>query len=1138
MKQYKFVNNLVGWITFLIAATVYCLTIEPTASFWDCPEFITTGYKLEVGHPPGAPFFMLVANLFSQFASDPSEVAKMVNYMSALMSGACILFLFWSITHLVRKLVVKDEEHITAGQTALIMGSGLVGALAYTFSDTFWFSAVEGEVYAFSSLFTAVVFWLILKWEDVADQPHSDRWLVLIAYLTGLSIGVHLLNLLCLPAIVLVYYYKKVPHANAKGSLLALLGSMVLVAVVLYGIVPGIVKVGGWFELLFVNTLGMPFNTGVVIYVILLAAAVVWGVYESYVEKSRLRMALSFIITVAMLGIPFYGHGGTSVVIGLIVIVLLWLYLNPKTQDKLKESIRVSARTLNTALLCTMLIVIGYSSYARIVIRSTANTPMDQNSPEDIFTLGEYLGREQYGTRPLFYGPAYSSKVALDVKDGYCEPRISYNGTKFIRKEKATPDEKDSYIEVPGRIEYEYAQNMLFPRMYSSMHAQQYEAWQDIQGYEVPYDQCGQMVMVKMPTQWENIKFFFSYQLNWMYWRYFMWNFVGRQNDIQGFGEIEHGNWITGFDFIDNMLIGDQTLLPKDLKDNKGRNVFYGLPLLLGIIGLLWQAYRGQKGVQQFWVVFFLFFMTGIAIVLYLNQTPSQPRERDYAYAGSFYAFAIWIGMGVAGLVQLLNHLLNRKKTETLDETALAEGADADNAPELKPSLVCAVVVSLVCLLVPIQMASQTWDDHDRSDRYVARDFGQNYLMSLQEAGAPIIFTNGDNDTFPLWYNQETEGFRTDTRTCNLSYLQTDWYIDQMKRPAYDSPSLPITWERMEYVEGTNEYVPVRPEYKKSIDALYAEAEKQVLAGNKEAMVNVQKEFGENPYELKNILKHWVRSENEELKVIPTDSIVIKVDKEAVRRSGMMIPGDSIPDYMHISLKGKRALYKKDLMMLEMLAEANWERPIYIAVSVGREEQLGMENHFIQEGLAYRFTPFDSKQTGVTIDSEKMYDNLMNKFKFGGIDKPGIYIDENAMRMCYSHRRIFSQLVGQLIKEGKKDKAKAALDYAEKVIPAVNVPYDWQNGAVQMAEAYYQLGEMAKADQMMKELADKSVEYMTWYLSLDEHRFILSAQEFEYHWALLDREVKIMKQYKSTQAEAYDAKVEELYNLYVGRIKS
>ena len=469
MKQYKTINNLMGWIAFLIAATVYCMTIEPTASFWDCPEFITTGYKLEVGHPPGAPFFMLVANLFSQFASDASEVAKMVNYMSALMSAACILFLFWSITHLVRKLVVSDENNISRGQTAVIMGSGLVGALAYTFSDTFWFSAVEGEVYAFSSLFTAIVFWLILKWEDVADQPHSDRWLVLIAYLTGLSIGVHLLNLLCLPAIVLVYYYKKVPGANAKGSLLALLGSAVLVAVVLYGIVPGIVKVGGWFELLFVNTLGMPFNTGVIVYILVLASALIWGVYESYQNRDKLRMALSFILTIALLGIPFYGHGASAVVIGLIVIALLWLYLNPKTQASIKEKWRVSARTLNTALLCTMLIVVGYSSYALIVIRSTANPPMDQNSPEDIFTLGEYLGREQYGTRPLFYGPAYSSKVALDVKDGYCEPRIKYNGTKFIRKEKATPDEKDSYIEVPGRIEYEYAQNMLFPRMYSSL---------------------------------------------------------------------------------------------------------------------------------------------------------------------------------------------------------------------------------------------------------------------------------------------------------------------------------------------------------------------------------------------------------------------------------------------------------------------------------------------------------------------------------------------------------------------------------------------------------------------------------------------------------------------------------------------
>ena len=1117
MKQYKTVNNLVGWITFLIAATVYCMTIEPTASFWDCPEFITTAYKLEVGHPPGAPFFMLTANLFTQFVSDPALVAKMVNYMSALMSGACILFLFWSITHLVRKLVITDETNITRGQLITVMGSGLVGALAYTFSDTFWFSAVEGEVYAYSSMFTAIVFWLILKWEDVADQPHSDRWIILIAYLTGLSIGVHLLNLLCLPAIVLVYYYKKVPGANAKGSLLALAGSMILVAAVLYGIVPGVVKVGGWFELLFVNSLGMPFNTGVIVYVALLAAAIIWGIYESYNEKSRTRMNLSFLLTIAMLGIPLYGHGASAVIIGILVLGVLAAYL---FASKLNEKIRMSARTMNTALLCTMMIMVGYSSYALIVIRSVANTPMDQNSPEDIFTLSEYLGREQYGTRPLFYGPAYSSKVALDVEDGYCVPRQKSTDTKYVRKEKTSPDEKDSYVELPGRVEYEYAQNMLFPRMYSSAHTAYYKSWQDITGYDVPYDQCGEMLMVNMPTQWDNIKFFFSYQLNFMYWRYFMWNFAGRQNDIQSSGEIEHGNWITGIPFIDNLLYGDQNMLPQELKDNKGHNVFYCLPLILGIIGLFWQAWRGQKGIQQFWVVFFLFFMTGIAIVLYLNQTPGQPRERDYAYAGSFYAFAIWIGMGVAGIVHLLRNYMKE--------------------------VPAAALTSAVCLLVPIQMASQTWDDHDRSGRYVARDFGQNYLMSLQESGNPIIYTNGDNDTFPLWYNQETEGFRTDARTCNLSYLQTDWYIDQMKRPAYDSPALPITWDRTEYMEGQNEYVPIRPDFKKQIDKAYKAAEEEVLNGkNPEALNNIRAQFGDNPYELKNILKYWVRTKDGQA-VIPTDSIVVKIDKEAVRRSGMMIPealGDSIPDYMHISLKDekgnpKRALYKSELMMLEMLANANWERPIYMAITVGTDNQLNMREHFIQEGLTYRFTPFDTEALGATIDSEKMYDNLMNKFKFGGIDKPGIYIDENTMRMCYTHRRIFAQLITQLMKEGKKDKALAALEYAEKMIPAFNVPYDVQNGALEMAEAYYQLGNNTKADQIIDELANKSVEYLTWYLSLDDNHLLMSQREFIMHLSALDMEVKMMEKYKSKLAGNYTPKVNELYNIYVGRMKA
>ena len=1112
MNRYKTVNNLVGWITFAIAAFVYCSTIEPSASYWDCPEFITTGYKLEIGHPPGAPFFMLTANLFSQFAQDPSHVAMMVNVMSALMSAACILFLFWSITHLARKLIVRDGENPTTAQLIEVIGAGVVGALAYTFSDTFWFSAVEGEVYAYSSMFTAVVFWLILKWEERADQPHSDRWLVLISFLTGLSIGVHLLNLLCIPAIVLVYCYKHRPDLNAKGSLLALLVSFVIVGVVLYGVVPGIVKVGGWFELLFVNTLGFSFNTGLIVYIILLVACVLWAIWESQKGTNRRNIVISSVLSVGFLGIPFYGSGASSVILGVIVLAALFVVLRKRNK---KNGFLVSARVVNTTLLCFLMLMIGYSTYAVIVIRSTANPPMDQNSPEDIFTLGSYLNREQYGSRPLFYGNAYTSQPEFESGgDGMLYWKRNEGKAIYNRKEKDHEGEKDSYVVVGHDNEYVYAQNMLFPRMYSADHRNAYESWMGgVEGREVPYnDPTGRVTSVKMPTQWENLKFFVSYQLNFMYWRYFMWNFAGRQNDIQGYGEKEHGNWITGIPFIDNLRLGDQDLLPDSLKNNKGHNVFYCLPLILGLVGLFFQAYRGARGIRQFWVVFFLFFMTGIAIVLYLNQTPTQPRERDYAYAGSFYAFAIWIGLGVLGIVEGLKKL--------------KLGA-----------LPASIIASLACVLVPIQMASQTWDDHDRSGRYLCRDFGRNYLMTLPDKGNPIIFTNGDNDTFPLWYNQETEGFRTDARTCNLSYLQTDWYIDQMKRPAYDSPSLPITWDRMEYVEGTNEYVPIQPEYKKSIDQLYAEAEKQALDGNPEALVNVKKEFGDNPYELKNILKNWVRNKNQDLKVIPTDSIVIKVDKEAVRRSGMMIPGDSIPDYMHISLKGKRALYKSELMMLEMLSEANWERPIYIAVSVGRENQLNMENHFVQEGLAYRFTPFDTSKTGVTIDSEKMYDNLMNKFKFGGIDKPGIYIDENAMRMCHSHRRIFSQLVQQLMREGKKDKAKAALDYAEKMIPAYNVPYDWQNGAVQMAEAYYQLGETAKADEMMKALADKAVEYLTWYLSLDDNRFMISTREFEYHWAVLDAEVKAMKKYNSKLAEIYEPKVEELYNMYVDRMK-
>ena len=1062
MKQYKLVNNVLGWLTFFVAAFVYCSTIEPTASFWDCPEFITTGYKLEVGHPPGAPFFMLTANLFSQFTSDPSQVARMVNTMSALLSATTILFLFWSITHLARKLILKDWSEMTLGKLIAIQASGLVGALIYTFSDTFWFSAVEGEVYAYSSAFTAIVFWLILKWEDHADEPHSDRWLVLIAYMTGLSIGVHLLNLLCLPAIVLVYCYRRFPHIELKGSLLALVGSFVLVAAVLYGVVPGIITVAGWFELLFVNTLGCPFNTGEIIYIVLLVAIVIWAIYESYVDKSFKRQNISFVLSVGMLGIPFRGMTWGAGILGLVILVALYFGLNYRKKIGKDLVPVVTARFKNTALLCMLMLMIGYSSYAVIVIRSTANPPMDQNSPEDVFTLGSYLSRDQYGDPPLLYGQAYTSQVAYDVDGNMCVPKHKEGAAIWQRKEKASKDEKDSYFVVSHKDKIIYAQNMLFPRMHSSAHAGAYENWMGgIEGNQVPYDRCGEPVMVKMPTQMENIRFFLSYQCNFMYWRYFMWNFAGRQNDIQGNGEPEHGNWITGISFIDNWMLGDQSKMPAELKANKGHNVFYCLPLLLGLIGLFWQAWRGQRGIRQFWVVFFLFFMTGLAIVLYLNQTPQQPRERDYAYAGSFYAYAIWCGLGVLAIYDML-----KKKLKGND-------------------VAVAGVVGVACLLVPIQMASQTWDDHDRSGRYTCRDFGQNYLMTLQDKGNPIIFTNGDNDTFPLWYNQETEGVRTDARVCNLSYLQTDWYIDQMKRPAYDSPSVPITWPRIDFCSGTNDYIEVRPAMKQQLLDFYREYPEEARAA-----------FGDEPFEVKNIMKYWVRSKDNDTHVIPTDTLYITIDKEAVRRSGMMMASDTIPDRMVISLAGKRAIYKNDMMMLEMLAQCNWERPLYVATTVGSDNYMNLGDNFVQEGLAYRITPFNTKAPGAkNFDTEKVYNNVMNRFKWGGLDKPGLYIDETVMRMCYTHRHLLAQLAMQLIAEGQNAKAEKVLRKAEKVLPEYNVPYTFMSGAADMARAYALIGKKADAARILNKVWADAKSYADYYLQLTGSRFMMSQND-------------------------------------------
>ena len=1032
MKQYNLLNNVTGWVVFAIAAFTYCSTVEPSASFWDCPEFISTAYKLEVGHPPGAPFFMLTGNLFSQFTSDTSQVALMINIMSALLSAFCILFLFWTITALVRKLVVKDATRATLSQTILVMGAGVTGALAYTWSDTFWFSAVEGEVYAYSSMFTALVFWLILKWEARADEAGSDKWLVLIFYLTGLSIGVHLLNLLCLPAITLVYYYKKNPQANLWGSLLALLISFALIAAVLYGVVPGIVKVGGWFELFFVNTVGLSFNSGFAIYILVLVAVVLAAIWSTTRGNRSLINAL-FLLSVALLGIPFLGHGVMAIIIGFVILAVLGILLC----NKHGKNYLLRKRVLNTSLLCMLMFMIGYSTYAVIVIRSTANPPMDQDSPEDVFTLGEYLGREQYGDTPLLYGYAFSSQpVKMDMS------------TRYQKHEKHDASEPDRYdeVEVSGNYVYPRAMKMFFPRMHSALHSKAYEQW--LGGIDmklVDGDWEGRYFQGEMPSQADNLRFFMSYQVNFMYWRYFMWNFAGRQNDIQGFGEKEHGNWITGISFIDNALYGDQSLLPDDLKNNKGHNVFYCLPLLLGLIGLFWQAYRGKQGIQQFWVVFFLFFMTGLAIVLYLNQKPQEPRERDYAYAGSFYAFAIWIGMGVAGLAEGLRRYV-------------------------KNEMVVAVAVSVLGVLVPLQMVSQTWDDHDRSGRFACRDFGMNYLSTLPEEGNPIIFTNGDNDTFPLWYAQEVEGFRTDARVCNLSYLQTSWYTDQMVRPAYDSPSLPIAWETYQYVDNMGyDVFLVNPDKRSELDAIKA------------AHPDV------NPYDLKYIIDNYVRTgkikDNDRI-VIPTDSVVVPVNKANVIASGMTLPNgpDSIPDYITISWKSERVISKSKMMIYEMLARNDWKRPIFMSVTLGQSNYAGLERYLSLEGLAYRITPFVWNQQ---VDVDKMYDNMMNRFRWGNVSWTGIYLDETNMRMCRTHRHMMAQLAKALIEKGDKQRAANVLAKTMKELPTTTIPVDYSTDLF-LADMWLEVGNKKEASVLYAAIARQSLDMIRWLNSFSE----------------------------------------------------
>ena len=952
MKQTFFsrINTCMAWLVFAIAAIVYGLTVEPTASLWDCPEFIACGYKLEIGHPPGAPVFMLAANLFSQLASDPSQVALMVNLLSALLSAGCIFFLFLTVTHLSRKLIcpISDGE-MSIPQVITIEACGMVGALAYTFSDTFWFSAVEAEVYAFSSFLTALMFWLILKWESEMDKPGSTRWIVLIAYITGLSIGVHLLCLLCLPAMSFVVYFRRAKRVTWMGMLKALIAGGLLIGVILFCLIPGVVKLGGWFELLFTNVLGCPYNTGLICYILLLTGTIVIAYYK------------------------------------------------------------VKQRIVKLSLACLLMMLIGYSSYGVIFIRANAQTPMCENAPDNIFSLGSYLNREQYGKTPLFYGPAYCSEIDRVAEGEYLVPRQKEGQAVYRPVADST---KREYEVVRHDIDYLYKNNMYFPRMHSARHTKAYEDWMG-----------GVEKKDGVPTTAENLRFFLSYQVNFMYWRYFLWNFVGRQNNIQGHGEVEHGNWITGFRWIDDWLLGcDTSKLPSDLKENKGRNVFYALPLLLGLVGMLWQWRKGREGKQQFLVVMLLFLMTGLAIVVYLNQTPLQPRERDYAYAGSFYAFAIWIGMGVGMISEKV-----RVKSE-------------------KYATLMAVFSAIACLLVPIQMASQTWDDHDRSGRYTCRDFGANYLNSMQREGHPIILTNGDNDTFPLWYNHEVEGVRTDTRVVNMEYLQTDWYIDQMKRQAYDSPPLPISLSHEDYKEGRMEYVP-----------------------------------------------------------IDTDSIAI---------------GPAT-----ISLKGKQGLYKNELMVLDMLLQANWERPVYMSISMGSDILPFLRDHLVLEGLAYRISPTATTQR---IDVERLYDNIMHRFRYGGLSTKGIYVDEDVKRMANTHQLIMGVLIDSLLQRGDTKRALKVCHKWQKEMPQENVPYT--EYALSMARCYYMAHQPEKGDEIVSSLLRRSDEWLSWINTIKFSRRAGSLYN-RYTWMqTMEQALVVAEQFERTEFIHQYIKQYEHYN--------
>jgi hypothetical protein len=1003
-----------GWIAFIIATFTYVSTMEPTVSFWDCGEFIACAYKLQVGHPPGAPLFLMIGRFFSMWTA-PDQAAYMVNLISALSSSFTILFLFWTISALARKILNKTSKEWNMGKTVAVIGSSMIGALAYTFSDTFWFSAVEAEVYAMSSLFTAIVFWGILRWERVSEEPGADRWLIFIAYMMGLSIGVHLLNLLAIPAIAFVFYFKKF-KPTLKGIGVTGAVSILILGFVQKGVIPGLVTMSGKFELLFVNSLGLPFNSGAFIHVILLLAAVVYGLMLTHQTGDRKWKMMGVLVAITLLVASFstLGLAVAAVIVGIFVMV-------PNISD----------RAINTGLLCISVILIGYSSYTMVLVRSNANPPMDENNPENMFSLLSYLNREQYGSQPIAYGQYFNTP--LDNKNPYTDGSPTY----FQEFDKGVYTKSTHHKNTQPNYASEFM--TVFPRMWSqeARHIKAYKSWSDFKGKPMRYKVYGgKMETIYKPTFGENMKFFFKHQIMWMYWRYFLWNFAGRQNDVQGHNGIVDGNWLSGINAIDNLRLGDQSNLPPSIGEHKARNTFYFLPLILGLIGIFFQFNASKR---DFALVTMLFVFTGLAIIVYLNQYPFQPRERDYAYAGSFYAFTIWIGLGVLGIIDLL---ANKVKVNRVVAGGLA---------------------TLVCLAaVPGIMAKEGWDDHNRSNRYTALDFAKMYLDSCDPNA--VLFTNGDNDTFPLWYAQEVEGYRTDVRVVNLSLLNTDWYIDQMSRAAYDSEPTPFTLKPNQYRQGTRDYIPVIDRNKtekyldvKQIVEFFSDDKNQASMGN-----------------------------NRKMNYSPTKLYSLPVDTAKVLANGTVPPEKAGDVLSELTWKvGKNYLLKKDIMMLDLLAHFNWDRPIYFAITTGADAYIGLQGYFQLEGLTYRLVPFKGTssdgQTGY-VNADKMYDNLMNKFSYGNVKEDNVYVDHNILRMCMNLRNNFARCADEMLRRNDIEKAEALLDKAVLEMPDHQVPFNYF--MLPLIELYYKVGKSEKGEAIAKLMLERYESELDYYLGL------------------------------------------------------